>query len=125
MLRLLFGGYANAFSFSGRERRRAYGAFLVIHLVTLFAGALLLNSAVRSLSYVVQELAFLIYFAVWLVPLVSMIVRRFHDNDTSGWLVLPGMLVFGIGLGAALVVAPRPVYSANRYGPDPRLKDEA
>ncbi|PDT00020.1 hypothetical protein CO666_32945 [Rhizobium chutanense] len=117
MFDMCLSGYTNALNFKGRERRKAYAIFFVVHFSIFFAAVFAMTTIFpRSM----QEIAAVVLVVIWGIPLLSFVVRRFHDNDSSGWWVLAGLLMPAVLLGVALIIAPRPTSGQNRYGPDPR-----
>ena len=79
--------------FSGRSRRKEYWLFsLACVLVYSALGALLFvggsdGGDITSMSGVVG-LTFLALILAILVPSLAVQVRRFHDQDGSGWFML-------------------------------------
>lgn len=76
--------------FSGRSRRKEYWLFsLACVLVYSALGALLFvdGGDITSMSGVVG-LTFLALILAILVPSLAVQVRRFHDQDRSGWFML-------------------------------------
>ena len=66
-------------------------------------------------------------FAIWalviFVPALAVQVRRFHDQDKSGWFVLLGFIPY---LGALIVfvfMVLEGTRGPNQYGPDPKADE--
>lgn len=106
----------------GRSRRKEYWAWGVVNMLIY----ILLDLMAVALSSISQEAIFVvlipywIYFIASICPNICVYVRRLHDMDKNGWLVL---LVFIpiVNLILLLVMGiidgtPGP----NRYGPDPK-----
>jgi uncharacterized membrane protein YhaH (DUF805 family) len=74
------------FDFSGRATRKEYWMFqfliAVLYLVTFLLGILLQLDRTLSLAVVIFMVGFFI------LPCISIQVRRFHDVGYSGWWVL-------------------------------------
>ena len=64
----------------------------------------------------------LIWDLVTLLPGISVMVRRVHDSDKSGWLVLLGyVLIPACGIGSILLLVLALLKSTpgdNKYGPE-------
>ena len=118
--------------FSGRSRRKEYWFFallvfvvtMAIMLVSGLGGALLdPTSAMAAGGFGLGLLVFLLISLALIIPSIAVQVRRFHDQDRSGWFVLLNLIPY---LGALVVLVfmcldgtPGP----NRYGPDPKERD--
>ena len=117
--------------FSGRSRRKEYWMFFLFNLLVVTGlwcviGLLMLmmynmdssESAMMAMFMPLVALYFL-YVLVVFVPSLAVTVRRFHDQDKSGWMILLG-LIPGIG-GVILLVfmCLEGTRGPNRYGPDP------
>lgn len=111
--------------FSGRSRRKEYwyfhlgliGAFLVT--IILFGGSGVLfdpYSAGSSVTAVVVVIAAL----ALIVPSLAVQVRRFHDQNLSGWWVLLGLVPYVGGLVVFVFMLLPGKPGSNRFGPDPR-----
>ena len=64
----------------------------------------------------------LIYVGL-LIPELAVTVRRFHDQDLSGWLVLLGLIPAG-GFVIFIFMLLQGTNGTNRHGPDPRAPTE-
>lgn len=111
--------------FTGRSTRREFWMFQLIYLALFVVGFLVIGgsadaygetSALGGLMLAMIMLALL----GLLVPLLAVEVRRFHDQDRSGWFVLLNLIPYvGVILvyGMMLVDGTR---GDNRFGPDPK-----
>jgi uncharacterized membrane protein YhaH (DUF805 family) len=61
-----------------------------------------------------------IYFLVFLIPGIAVQVRRFHDQDKSGWFVLLGLIPYIGGLILFVFMCLEGTRGPNRFGPDPK-----
>jgi len=133
--RPVLDGYSGAFNYRGRVRRQAYGVFVVFHtLLSYFVLSPLLQWGGKMLHLhglpdatpsTLDFLALIVFTLVLDLPIISILVRRFHDGNTSGWYVLfPGLLWLCPLAVVAAFIAPVPRGGgANRFGPDPRFPD--
>lgn len=111
--------FTRIIDYRGRSRRREYWWFTL-----LFAMAMVAAIALEIMLGTVQVdenrrgLIFLgcsLLFAIAGLPLQ---IRRFHDQNWSGWWVLMGMIPY-IGVGFLLVfMLTEGTVGANRFGPD-------
>lgn len=55
-----------------------------------------------------------------LIPGIAVTVRRFHDQDMSGWFYLLGLIPYVGGLVVLVFMCRDGTRGANRFGPDPK-----
>lgn len=113
--------------FSGRSRRKEYWMFALGVMGVVFlviALALLMSGGLSGMAQTGGFLAgpFMIVFAVfWLaiiVPSIAVQVRRFHDQDKSGWFVLLNFIPYLGGLIVLVFMFLEGTRGPNRFGPD-------
>ena len=108
--------------FSGRSRRKEYWMFILGYTVSLIALAILAlllggqPSGGTSLMVILLGLLVLLL----LVPSLAVQVRRFHDQDKSGWLVLLNFIPYVGGLIVLVFMCLEGTRGDNRFGPDPK-----
>lgn len=122
--------YRRYFDFSGRSRRREFWLFnlfcaLVTVAINLVFGATDYEQVgwfISATSTASTAGAILngVFNLVSLIPALAVSVRRLHDIDRSGWMLLL-MLVPVLGWFALLVLnCLDGTRGANRFGPDPK-----
>ena len=127
--------YRRYFDFSGRSRRREYWLFkLFWYLVTLACVAVMFAGVPWGADGPDTKPGFMLWAGLsammlfWLgsiVPSIAVAVRRFHDQDLSGWMYL---LNFIPSLGALIVFVFMVIEGnrgANRFGHDPQGSNTA
>lgn len=121
--------YKRMLDFRGRSGRPEYWMFqfflmlqiaVMVALIVAFApsdgGSLPWTSPVTMLLTVLGTAA-----AVgWLWAGLALSVRRYHDQDRSGWFVLLGAIPYVGGLIAFVFMCMPGTVGPNRFGPDPR-----
>jgi uncharacterized membrane protein YhaH (DUF805 family) len=115
--------------FSGRSRRKEFWMFtlfqllLNVGLIILLAIGLSMRDGSQGLGTVgwIVVVAWLVTVLALFVPAIAVQVRRFHDQDKSGWLVLLNLIPSLGGLIVMVMMCMEGTYGANRYGPDPKL----
>lgn len=122
--------YRRYFDFAGRSRRMEYWMFVLFQLLvgTVLAAVFGtttyqtssfgagFNTQLNGPGQTLQNL----FSLVSLIPGLAVAVRRLHDQDRSGWLLLL-VLIPVLGWFALLVLmllSGTP--GTNRYGPDPK-----
>ncbi|MDE2561497.1 MAG: DUF805 domain-containing protein [Sphingomonadales bacterium] len=123
--------YRRYFDFMGRSRRKEFWAFAGLYLLVTIAIAALfghttdyvrgpmsisVNRSLTPLGNVIST----VFGLASLVPSFAVAVRRLHDQNRTGWLMLLALIPF-FGWFALLVLmlldgSP----GDNLYGPDPK-----
>ncbi|MFC3102107.1 DUF805 domain-containing protein [Altererythrobacter lauratis] len=107
--------------FSGRSRRKEYwmfvlGAIIVALVIGAIEGLLGINQMIGG-TY--GPLSLLFVLAI-IIPGIAVQVRRFHDQDRSGWFVLLGLIPFVGSIAVLVFMCLEGTRGDNRYGPDPK-----
>ncbi|MCZ8136100.1 MAG: DUF805 domain-containing protein [Porphyrobacter sp.] len=113
--------------FSGRSRRKEYWMFVLFQmllLVPIMLLAILLGSPSDDPTTPFGSIAVLfvvvVYFLVFLIPGIAVQVRRFHDQDKSGWFILLGFIPYVGGIILFVFMCLEGTRGPNRFGPDPK-----
>ena len=107
--------------FNGRSRRKEYwmfilGVIIVAVVLGVIEGAMGMSGMVGG---VYGPLTTLLLLAV-LIPGIAVQVRRFHDQDKSGWFVLLGLIPLLGGLIVLVFMCLEGTKGPNRFGDDPK-----
>lgn len=107
--------------FSGRSRRKEYWMFLlgvviVAIVLSVIEAAMGMNGMVAG---VYGPLTTLMLLGI-IIPGIAVQVRRFHDQDKSGWFVLLGFIPIVGGLIVLVFMFLEGTRGPNRFGPDPK-----
>lgn len=111
--------------FTGRSSRKEFWMFQLVYVALFVAGSVLIGGTMDSygdLSPFGNVVLGLIILAVLglFVPLLAVEVRRFHDQNRSGWFVLLNLIPY-VGVVIVFVMMLLEGTSGeNRFGPDPR-----
>lgn len=114
--------YRRYFDFSGRSCRKEYWMFHLLWLLALFSVAVvfalfdLQGSSPVSVGLIGLAALFVLGSVI---PSFAVQVRRFHDQDKSGWMVLLNFLPYVGGLIVFVFMCMRGTGGSNRFGPDP------
>jgi len=104
--------YSNYGTFSGRASRSEYWFFTLFHMLLVVLGVALIPVGIGLLILIGGGL-------INFLPSLSVLVRRLHDTDHSGWWYWI-CLVPVVGLVVLLIwLCTRGSWGDNRYGPDP------
>jgi uncharacterized membrane protein YhaH (DUF805 family) len=112
--------------FSGRARRKEYWMYQLFNMLAVLV--LFIPSALIGVAADTPALSSLlptVYMLAVLVPTIAVAVRRFHDQDKSGWWYLLALIpsVGGIILIVFMCLEGTP--GPNQYGPNPKDPNQA
>ncbi len=124
----MFMPYRRYADFSGRSTRREYFMFALLSIIVVFGAIFVMaagggltdggNAAPGALFWVGVAVV-----AIWglasFIPSIAVQVRRFHDQDRSGWMILLGFIPYVGGLIVFIFMCLEGTRGPNRYGPDP------
>lgn len=123
--------------FSGRARRKEFWSWwlfvFVMYFVLMYLDAALGLGGTATGYASGGSVGFnmtggwltLIFLLATLIPTITVAVRRMHDIDKSGWLVLIGIIpLFGWAFVLYCYVQPGTA-GPNRFGPDPKSGNDA
>lgn len=130
----MFLPFRRYFDFSGRSRRMEYWMFQLLNVIVIVVLICLIlagmpwdtmddpapsEEAPGALSSAGIILATLWILAT-IIPALAVTVRRFHDQDKSGWMFLLNFIpVVGGWIVLFFMVMPG-TFGENSYGPDPK-----
>jgi uncharacterized membrane protein YhaH (DUF805 family) len=116
--------------FSGRSRRKEYWMFILGYFllyavlgIVFFAGGDF-SGYDPAMGMTGLPLALVMVFGVvtlaLIIPSIAVQVRRFHDQDKSGWLVLLSFIPYIGGIIVIVFMCLPGTVGPNRFGPDPK-----
>ena len=126
--------YKRYFDFSGRSRRKEYWMFfLFVIIVELIIAALLFSQiplnaygmmdwpagGIGAGTYALVAVAFIFGLGT-IIPQIAVQVRRFHDQDKSGWFVLLNLIPYVGFLIVFVFMCIEGTRGPNRFGADPK-----
>ncbi len=113
--------------FEGRSRRKEYWMFVLFQVLLLVPVGIILSllsapeaggdSTFGSIFLIVFGL---IYLGVFMIPGIAVQVRRFHDQDKTGWLILLGFIPYIGSIVLLVFMCLEGTKGSNRFGPDPK-----
>ena len=106
--------------FSGRSRRKEYWMFILgVVIVAVVLGFIEGAAGLSGMVGPYGPLSALLVLAI-IIPSIAVQVRRFHDQDKSGWFVLIGLIPLVGGLIVLVFMFIDGDQGPNEYGPDPK-----
>lgn len=122
--------YRRYAEFSGRSRRREYWSFVLFYALVFAALNVLFgtNDWTRSPTGFGYNSALMggggmiggVFALASFIPALAVGVRRLHDQDRSGWLLLLGLIPLLGGFALLVLMFLSGTNGGNRYGPDPK-----
>jgi uncharacterized membrane protein YhaH (DUF805 family) len=124
----MFVPFARYADFSGRSRRKEFWMFQLLNMLVICAFAVILaGSALSEGEWTSMQIAAAGLLVVWmlgiLIPSLAVQVRRFHDQDKSGWFVLLGVIPYLGGLILFVFMLFEGTRGPNRFGDDPKAAE--
>lgn len=109
--------WKNCFNFSDRTRRKDYWIVALINYVVILAFSFTATQNTTAMGFIG------VYMFAILIPSISILVRRLHDIDKSGFWLLIGIIPI-IGQIILLVfLLLEGTRGENRFGLDPKAFD--
>lgn len=108
--------------FTGRSRRKEYWMFALFQLIVVLVPMFIIFSiSDMTAGPPVLLWVFLIaYLLVFLVPSIAVSIRRFHDQDKSGWFYLLSFIPYVGGIIVFVFMCLEGTSGPNRFGDDPK-----
>jgi uncharacterized membrane protein YhaH (DUF805 family) len=115
--------------FSGRSRRKEYWMFILFMVLVYLALGVLLtvlglsgdeDGSLFNVGGGATIIILLLFGLAVIIPSIAVQVRRFHDQDKSGWFVLLNLIPYLGGIIVLVFMCLEGTKGPNRYGPDPK-----
>ena len=107
--------------FDGRASRSEYWFFQLFNIaISLALAALgaLLGTISETLAFIPLILMFIVGLGL-IVPGIALAIRRMHDSDKSGWLLLCGFIPFVGSIILLVFMCLDSTPGTNQFGPNP------
>jgi uncharacterized membrane protein YhaH (DUF805 family) len=112
--------------FQGRSRRKEYWMFVLLQILILVPLVLIAGvlggsaDPANPFGSIGVMIIGAVYLLAFFIPGLAVQVRRFHDQDKSGWFVLLGFIPYIGGLITLVFMCLEGTKGSNRFGPDPK-----
>ncbi len=128
--------FQRALDFNGRSRRKEYWLFVLFSFIVAVAGCAVFaamggfdintSEILTPIGETLAPIFIIVYMLIFILPSISVSVRRWHDLGYTGWLFLLSTLLGNIPLLGALVTIGNIIWfcmpgtvGPNKYGEDP------
>ena len=123
-IKSVFSKYA---TFTGRASRSEYWYFTLFNIITstlLFLLGIAIGAATGGSDgvpggLIVGYILYIIYGLGVLIPSLAVTVRRLHDTNNSGWLILLGLIPCVGGIVLLVFMILQGTNGENKYGDIP------
>ncbi len=113
--------YAN---FEGRARRSEYWYFVLFNALIGYASMFVFGLIGGMLDVpILAGIGFVYVFAA-LIPGLAVAIRRLHDTNKSGWMILIGLIPVVGSIVLIVFFATEGTQGSNEYGSDPKLSND-
>jgi uncharacterized membrane protein YhaH (DUF805 family) len=99
--------------FNGRARRQEYWMFVLFNIIAAIVFGII--SALIKTPILIG-----LYWLAVILPSLGVVVRRLHDTNKSGWMILLGLIPFVGGIIVLVFLCIEGDRGPNRFGPDPK-----
>jgi uncharacterized membrane protein YhaH (DUF805 family) len=125
--------------FNGRARRKEYWMFVLFNFIIMFGGMIVLGiiaQIIESMTFTVSAdsqvaqakgsgngvvaIVVILYVLATIIPSLAVAVRRLHDTNQSGWMMLIGLIPVLGGIWLLMSMVEEGDKGDNKYGPDPK-----
>jgi uncharacterized membrane protein YhaH (DUF805 family) len=151
-MQLMFAPLRRFADFGGRSRRSEFWLFFLFQILVFIGWLVLVVALAVSLpelddpaalfdgasgAVVVFLLLWLLWVLIATIPNAALVVRRFHDQNISGWVGgilyaltwlfnVTGLWIFNVpGIVLLIFMMVPGQRGANRFGPDPKQENTA
>jgi uncharacterized membrane protein YhaH (DUF805 family) len=120
--------YRRYADFSGRSCRREYWMFTLLSVVVATVAVFVMiaggvpgtdGDGTPGAGFWLGAALIVIWGLASIIPSIAVQVRRFHDQDRSGWMILLGFIPYVGSLIVFIFMCLKGTTGPNRFGPDP------
>lgn len=106
--------------FNGRARRKEYWMFVLFNIIFAVIAMVLDNITGLAWESIGYGPIYLLYALFVLIPGLAVGVRRLHDLNKSGWMILVGLIPLIGAIWLIILFATDGTPGENQYGPNPK-----
>ena len=106
--------------FSGRARRREFWIFSIFNIIFIVIAMELDNILGLTVGGLSFGIIYFLYAIVLFIPSLAVSVRRLHDIDKSGWMLLIGFIPILGAIWLIVLTLTDSKLGENKYGPNPK-----
>jgi uncharacterized membrane protein YhaH (DUF805 family) len=104
---------------NGRAGRREYWIFALYNFIFAVCAALLDNIFGTNFTDLPYGFLYFLYLLTVLIPSLTVTIRRLHDTDKSGWMLLLLLIPFIGTIWIFILTVLKGDPNDNKFGPSP------
>jgi uncharacterized membrane protein YhaH (DUF805 family) len=105
--------------FTGRSNRSEYWFYVLFNTIFLIVAMLLDSMLGLTFGAMSYGIFYCLYALATFVPGLSVLVRRLHDVNKSGWFILIALIPIIGWIWILVLLCTKGTEGENKYGPDP------
>ena len=106
--------------FNGRARRKEYWMFILFNMIFAIVAMILDNILGITIAGIPYGPLYIFYGLAVFVPGLSVMVRRLHDVNKSGWMFLILFIPIAGFIWFLVLMCTEGDQNDNKYGPNPK-----
>lgn len=107
--------------FDSRARRTEYWMFSLFHIIAIIAAVILDNFLGITIDDSGIGPIYVVYLLASIIPSFAVSVRRLHDVDKSGWMLLISLIPLVGSIWLLVLNVSEGDSGRNRFGRDPKV----
>ena len=110
--------------FNGRARRKEYWMFVLFNMIFAIVAMILDNVLGITIAGLPYGPLYIFYGLAMFIPGLAVCVRRLHDIDKSGWMILVALIPLAGAIWLLVLYCTEGTQGDNKYGSDPKIEEE-
>ena len=102
--------------FTGRASRKEFWLFMLANFIAGIVFSILTRIPILKIIF---WIAYVLYILAIVIPSIAVSIRRLHDSDKTGWLMLLYLVPFIGGIAVLVLCILEGTPGENQYGPVP------
>ncbi len=119
MMTLMLAPLLKYAEFEGRARRSEYWLFFLFQIL-VYIPIVIIGIAASGREFDGPSVPFIAAILFFMLPNITVTVRRLHDSDRSGWWYFISLVPLIGGLWLLILTLLDGTSGDNRFGPDPK-----
>ena len=109
--------------FNGRARRKEYWMFILFNMIFAIVAMILDNILGIAIAGIGYGPLYLFYALALFIPGIAVAIRRLHDINKSGWMLLVALIPLAGAIWLLVLMCTEGDQTENQYGPNPKSEE--
>ena len=109
--------------FNGRARRKEYWMFTLFNMIFAIVAMILDNVLGIAIAGIGYGPLYIFYALAMLIPGIAVAIRRLHDINKSGWMLLVALIPLAGAIWLLVLMCTEGDQTENQYGPNPKSEE--